>query len=349
MWLFSLLTSLAAAQSPGDFVVQGSAVDGDDVPWGIGGVGSPSLAWDRGRSLLISDYDVFFMFFETQTGDATASCPVGQWGIGLAYSLDSGATWEVMPNPVVTPTAGTYYSCVAAHPTAVDITPGLMLVYFKSEQGPDACDQFTPSWGCDQYTGLGRFALVRSVLDSDLYEATDPDPVPVLSDVLGGSNDLGYPKVMFDDGEYRIAMQQRPDIYLASGPFSDDITLNASPTLQPGWQYYANGEAFNPAVVCEADGSIRAFIGGRRTAGNMLVDNGFSTFTTSSWLLWVLDQGPFFSLAGGAAELRHWDVLRFGNDYFMAYSDPSGPGGLNQVQVAHTAPPTGLPASKVCP
>ena len=119
------------------------------------GVGSPTVVWDP----VIARY---VMFFETQTAPSDADCINGQWSIGAASS-DDGLTWDVWPDPVVSPTDGTPWRCVAAHPS-VTLDGTEYHLYFKSEQGTNACATSTPTWGCKNYTGVSH-ALMTVALD----------------------------------------------------------------------------------------------------------------------------------------------------------------------------------------
>ena len=118
------------------------------------GVGSPSVVWDP----VVERY---VMFFETRTGAATADCTGGTWSIGIASS-DDGLSWDVWPDAVVSPTAGTPWRCVAAHPTAV-YDNGTYHLWFKAEQGLNACAAGNNAWGCNNYSGIAH-----AVVDVDL-------------------------------------------------------------------------------------------------------------------------------------------------------------------------------------
>ncbi len=118
------------------------------------GVGSPSVGWDPVDQRYV-------MFFETRTGAATADCAAGLWSIGIASSED-GISWDVWPDAVVEPTAGTPWRCVAAHPTAV-YEDGTWHLWFKAEQGTNAgaplCTVGQPgelAWGCGNYAGIAH-------------------------------------------------------------------------------------------------------------------------------------------------------------------------------------------------
>lgn len=119
------------------------------------GIGAPTVVWDP-------DQQRFVMFFETRLGAPTADCVAGLWGIGAASSED-GVDWDVWPFPVVEPTPGTPYACVAAHPTVL-LDDGVYDLWFKAEQG--VAD--SGPWGTGQYSGV-----VHATVDVALMDFTD--------------------------------------------------------------------------------------------------------------------------------------------------------------------------------
>ncbi len=119
------------------------------------GVGSPTVVWDPAISRYV-------LFFETMSAPADADCPAGYWSIGAAVS-DDGVSFEVWPDPVVAPTPGTPFRCVAAHPS-VTLDGSTYHLYFKAEQGPNACAAGNQPWGCGNYTGVVH-ATVAVALD----------------------------------------------------------------------------------------------------------------------------------------------------------------------------------------
>ncbi len=322
---------------PKDLAIDASvSFDTSDVPWTPGGVGSPSVVFDSSSGL-------FVMVFETQVG-TDPDCPVGVWGIGLATSPD-GKTWTDAGGPLVQPApgAGTYWNCVAAHPTVVDRSSSFLTVFFKAEQGDSACDSGTQPWGCDQYTGVGQLALFWTGTE---YLATPPNSQPVLN---VGQN-FGYPRAVFADGEYKVALSQRPDMLVASGTITS-LAVDAT-AWSPGDAPWTPDEVYNGAPVCESDGSFAAFVGGRVLTGTSIDEGNVGRITSTDFIHWSLGAGPLFSTGVGDVEMRHWDVLPVGTtDYLLYFSDQTGPGGTNRVGLAQTSAGW-APASvhsKVCP
>ena len=329
-----------------DLVINPSVdFDTTAVGWTTGGIGSPSVVFDDASSL-------FVMVFETQLG-THPDCPVGVWGIGLATSPD-GITWTDAGGPLVQPDPNNatphlfYWDCVAAHPTIVDRSSGNLTMFFKSEQSDASCDTSTPSWGCGQYTGIGR-VLITWDSGAGEYLATTPDATPAL-DV--GQN-FGYPRALFADGEYKVALSQRPDMLVASGAASS-LTLDGTAWL-PGDAPWTPDEIFNPAPVCEADGSYSAFLGGRELGvGGFgdIVGGNIGRLESSDFVTWNLGAGPVLSTDNGDVEMRHFDALLVGTtDYLLYFSDQTGPSGTNRVGLAETNSGWSVSSvqSKVCP
>lgn len=147
---------LSAAASAQTFTPQGTVIDASSAPFATNGVGSAATVWDI-------EQQRFIMFFETRLTDATASCPAGQWGIGVASSED-GVAWDTYPTLAVAPTPGTFHSCYAVQPAVVKDDFGDYHLWFQAGQGADACASSTPSWGCQQALGLGH---VQGIVELD--------------------------------------------------------------------------------------------------------------------------------------------------------------------------------------
>ncbi|MCA9494123.1 MAG: hypothetical protein KC621_29550 [Myxococcales bacterium] len=153
---------------------QGRVLDPASNPLTVNGIGAPTVAYDE-------DDDLFVMFFETQIDPSTADgCSVGHWAIGAASSPD-GVTWTIWDAPVVSPTPGTPYACVAAHP-AVVYDAGVFHLWFKAEQGNAVSG--SPPWGTANYTGVG-YATVDVALDDKTAEIAAIDAeITALQDAL---------------------------------------------------------------------------------------------------------------------------------------------------------------------
>ncbi len=300
---------------PKDLTIDATvSFDKSDLSWPVlpdGGVGSPSVVFDDNSGL-------FVMVFETQLG-TDPDCPVGVWGLGLATSPD-GKTWTDAGGPLVqpAPTAGTYWNCVAAHPTVVDAQSNRLTVFFKAEQGDSACDTVIPAWGCDQYTGIGRLALQWNAFTNQ-YTATTPTGQPVLN---VGQN-FGYPKAVYKNAQYRLALSRRPEMLVASGTITSSLTVDGT-AWSPGDAPWTPDEVFNPAPVCERDGTFTAFVGGRSLSGGgaTITAGNVGRLASTDFLTWTLGPGPLFSTTIGDVEMRHWDVLQVGTtDYLMYFDD----------------------------
>ncbi len=299
----------------------GFVLDPDDSPLTGNGIGSPTVVYRTA----VNDW---VMLFETHIGTA-ADCPVGTWGIGAARS-DDGWNWTIEPSLVVEPAAGTYHSCVAAHPAAsLDADGQSIHLWFKAEQDDLACVTGAPGWGCNQYTGVGY-----AHLDANLtVDALNAIPAIVSTDVFG------FPTVM-ESGANRwvMVLASFPELYVATasapeGPYA----LEATPFLSPGMDSWNMTEIFNPALVCDptAADPIWMLYGGRTRAGvyGPIIEGGVAAATTSDLVTWV-SQLPYLTFVGDLP-WRHWDVVRVGSERLVYYSQKDD-SGLNHVGVAGT-------------
>lgn len=293
-----------------DGSTNGALLTGSDVSWSIGGVGAPSVIYDR-------QHGTWLMAFETQSGDASADCPVGEWAIGLATSTD-GTTWTDSGAPIVSPTAMTYYRCVTAHPSIVE-HDGIITVFFKAEREAGV------------FAGVGRVLLTWN---GSGYTASVPDASPVLA----LAQDFGFPRVVYDGvaGVYRMALTQRPSMHFASGS-GTSFTMNPSPGAQPGFQPWARDEIFSPALMCRDNGKYDLLMGGRQRSSGSITKQVVNVVSTTD-LVTFKPERPLFDTDLGDAEKRHWDALPLKNGgILMYYSTLDGPGGQSQIQMGSTA------------
>ncbi|MCA9491626.1 MAG: hypothetical protein KC621_16960 [Myxococcales bacterium] len=180
-----------------------------------GGVGSPTVVWD-------TTIDRYVMFFESQTGPITADCPVGEWSIGVAAS-DDGLNWDVWPTPVVSPTPDTPYRCVAAHPSAM-LDGTTMRLFFKAEQGRNACATGGKAWGCKNFAGV-----VSATVDLSLDDKT-PDIAAVQAqiDAIEADRDLAMDTFAIDLQDYRDYLELNEAEFACTGDASPVCTPCAS-------------------------------------------------------------------------------------------------------------------------
>lgn len=141
-----LLLASLAAHAQQVVLDPGVALQGQPGTFTESGVGAPTVTWDPRLQR-------FIMFFETQTGPVDALCPQGRWSIGVASSED-GYAWQTWPEPVVSPTPDTPYSCYAAHPAVVRLSNGDYRLWFMAGQTTDACADGEPAWGCAVHPGI---------------------------------------------------------------------------------------------------------------------------------------------------------------------------------------------------
>ncbi len=342
-----MVTALAWGQGVNDFSVASQVLlSPSNLVWGQRQtVGSPSVVlhepYDR------TSTDIMLMAYETQIGGPTANCPAGTWGVGLAFKTGGGDTAALTDaGPIIQPAAGSYYGCVAAHPTIVQLSNGsssltqAWLVYFKAEQECAPGDA-----GCDRYTGLGKLVIryqgssVSGGRRTYSYTLEGPDVSPVLTDV---AQDMGYPKAAFVGGQYRIAFSQNPDIYLASSPFVDGFTAPTTPVLTAGTPgTWGEDELFTPSILCTGSSALKMFPGGRSwdVSPSILTDVSVGLFESSDFSTFTeTNAGPFLSTLDGDPEVRHLHVASSGNyaEYAFYFSSPNGSGG-NEIRFAETS------------
>ena len=335
VWLVAcmgLSSTEANAQEVGSFTIHEDVLlAGEPGTFYAAGAGAPTVGWDG-----VSER--YIMVFETPLG-TDPLCPVGVWGLGVALSTD-GLTWNVASNPIINPTPGngSYYSCVAAHPTAsFDTASNTMLIFFKGEQGTDACDTTTPSWGCETWTGLGRILVHLNPDGSVASKSVSAEPVLVV-----GQN-FGFPKFVEVDGVYNILFSIYPNIYRATGTSINALTMDdPDPILEPSKTiFWANQEVFNPAAACEASSGFPyvSYFGGRNTSEWLITDAGWGKAISASAEggSWFRNENAYFSW-GTESDWRHWEVLLVGTeDHLVFYSEKDG-AGKPQIRLAYTNP-----------
>lgn len=313
---FNLYAGVALAPHPGTFYKNG--------------VGSPTVVYRRRANGGIP----FVMFFETQLDDPSPECPNGKWGIGLATS-QNGANWAVTGNdPILAPQPGTFYSCVAAQPTALiagEGDNGMIDVWFKGEQGSDACDDDPPPWGCSVFTGVGHVRLTQN-----LTLAGTP------TQVLHQGQVFGFPSVTKKGSTYHMLLSTYPDLYHTTapapdGPWSTPANVMGAGSPLGSTVSWASTEVFNPVLTCAdtAPYPLHAFFGGRTVVGGTIVEGGIGDALSPDGTTWLAAVEPFeFGFAGDDA-FRHWDVVRLtGDEFLMYYSERID--GKNHVRMAST-------------
>jgi hypothetical protein len=251
------------------------------------------------------------MAFETRLTGDVPECPVGRWAIGLARSRD-GRTWTVDSAPLVSPTTGTYYSCVAAHP-ALHFDGRKFRLWFKAEQMLNVCANgaTAPAWGCGRYTGIGYAWMPGPQASARVVAA------PVLSGPT-----LGYPSVARVDDVWRLAVTAAEDIYLGSGTDPQVLTLNATPTIEPGGYTWSEDEMFEPVLGCRNTGNryLLAY-GGRTTQRGSITSAGWAIGRSADGVTWTLPADAEVNWTGDNL-WRHFDVLRVGaSDFLVWYTE----------------------------
>lgn len=297
------------------------------------GVGSPTVLYHANTGLYV-------MFFETRLATTDPDCPVGMWGIGSAVSLD-GWSWTVVPAPVIAPTAGTYHSCVAAHPTAV-IDPGGFDIHlwFKAEQERNLCGggATPPPWGCAQYVGVGYAKF-------NLSNPFQP-PIQIASDpVLPVGATFGFPSVVRQNGTWTMIIAEYPHFREAHAAAPGGPWTLGPIVMEPGVTVWSEDDLYNPSLVCEGGaGPLPAYpfttvFGGRNrdTPFGPVVDGGVGEAISTNALSWLIGITPF-TFTGDLA-FRHWDAVRVGagaGETLLWFSEKDASGVLH-VGLAATA------------
>lgn len=348
-----LLTTGAHAQGTGDFTeLQGPLFTAADLNWDPAdaspaptSIGSPAVV-RRSAQLFAQSVDILVMVYETQVGPATAGCPVGEWGLGWAFSLD-GVNWNDQGALLLPGDA--FYTCVAAHPSIVALpalaNPDIMqwVVYFKAEQDPSTCDP-ADGWGCDRYPGLGRFVFESNVRASFFppvftfaFTASPVDPAPVLGSV---AQDMGYPSVVFAGGQYRMMYAQNPDLFVTSGALGNSFPAPTTPAVTAGSSAlgWDDSELFSPSLVCSSSPLYKAFVGGRVFMPYpTILDQSLGLYESATFGSFVEGSGPFRSAATGTPQMRHIDAHGAGGGAeFGAYFSSPGTSG-NEIWLTSTA------------
>ncbi len=301
-----MLPAAATAQTPGDFIFSPTVMlDSTAAPFTVNGVGAPSVVYDDIHSL-------YFMVFEARLAETDPACPVGIWGLGLAWSPDA-VNWNAFEEPILTPEPGTFYSCVAAHPTATfDSASGDIFVYFKGEQTDDVECEGGPTWGCERFTGIGGARVtVSGPASVDTRVSLEP--------VLPISVNMGFPKFAAVGDTQYLQYTIEGTIRMASA--TDRMTFSAAPgpVLEPGGTEWTMDEVFNPSMVCtDSTPILHSYVGGRDNDGGLLALAGWGraestspnpTIPGRSGLAWNLPDTTYFTWTD-ADSWRHWEVNR---------------------------------------
>jgi len=331
------LSTVALAQSNNAFRVHtGPLLQPSDLSWGLQStIGSPAVIRDEATDTVGTTYDILLMVYETQTAGTSDGCPVGEWGVGLAYSFD-GTNWS--DAGAIVPPGDKYYTCVAAHPSIVSLGTGTdWAIFFKAEQDPTGCT--STAWGCDRYTGVGRLALqyVGSTGPGSFeYSLTDTAVEPVMQSV---AQDMGYPSVMYAAGNYHMAFAQNPDVYIVSSPFTTLFSAPGAPvitagTSASGWE---DDELFSPSILCHTSTSFKLYAGGRDFDPYPTLDNqstgGFSSTDLTTWTEIADD---YHNLKDDGFEVRHLDMTTSGTGNRYGAYHTRRIGGTNEVWLSST-------------
>jgi hypothetical protein len=297
-------------------------------------VGRPAVAWDpeARRYVMLLETQLAERFYDpTEFPD----CPWGVWGLVRATSED-GIHWELDPEPVVVPDAGTDHSCVLAHPSVIFDGQSWHL-WVKAEKGNSDGSTYSGIAYATSFDGIHwsfREELILSV--EDFGE----------SDLLA----LGYPTVVMlhDTWWMQVAKQYKNgEVSLLSARSADlgrSWQLDQDPVFEPGGADWVQDHIYNPAPVCEDDPAklpLTMFFAGRTSDWS---DVGFGKASSADGVRWtVTSEAPYFSwqAADGESPWIHWTVMRAGDDYVVYYTEKETQtdGSVKDVlRVAYTSP-----------
>ncbi len=329
-----LLAASALAQGVGDFDIQPEILLDADAGFGDGymtnGAGAPTVFYDTFHSQYV-------MIFESRLPETEATCTVGKWGLGFATS-DDGVAWDARTTRLLGPKDGSFYDCVAGQPTAFQTLVGYAVVYFKAEQGSDACAVVTPSWGCARFTGVGRM-LVYFKADGTVSK-TVVDTLPKLVLAI----DHGRPKVTYKVNKYYMMHERRPAIWDATATTITKLFTGASEVITPGDIVWGPDEMFNASVICEDadDFPLTTYVGGKDLDGAVpaLISTGsLGKGVSADGFNWLLNTDTYFTW-NDELQFRHWEMLRFidNSGYLLYYSEKDPGTGNPQIRIATTTP-----------
>jgi len=289
-----------------------------------GGIGAPSVVFRK-------KYGDFVMFFEAKVAAADADCMVGYWGISTATSPD-GLNWTVAATQKLPNIDGSFFECVAAHPSAVlDDNGEDIHLWFKGEQGTQACVDGDKPWGCRQYTGVGYAKFDKNL------NMTTSSAEPVLDE----SATFGFPAVVRVDDGWKMMLARYPAFYLATSDQPDSgwtFANGGAPVMSPGVTSWAQDELFNPALVCdnEAQFAYKVYLGGRNFGNSWpnIEFGGWGDAISQEAVSWFINGAPHFNWAGNDA-WRHWDGVRVGDEMLIWFSEKEG--GKNHIGFGYTS------------
>lgn len=332
MVAIGLLASAALAQTPGDFVIQPEILLEADAGFGDGhltnGAGAPTVFWD-------SFHSQYVMLYENRLPETDANCTVGKWGLGVAFS-DDGVNWDPRTTRLLNPLTDSFYECVAAQPTAFQVLTGYAVVYFKAEQGADACAVTTPSWGCGRFTGIGRLLLYFNADGTVKKTVVDTTPK------INISVDSGRPKVAYKVNKYYMVHERRPAIWTATANTIAVKFAGASETITPGDIEWGPDEMFNGSVICEDadDFPLTVYPGGKLLDGEvpaLITEAQLGKGVSSDGFSWLLNTDTYFTW-NDELQFRHWEMLRLidNTGYLLYYSEKDPVTGNPQIRLATT-------------
>jgi hypothetical protein len=279
------------------------------------------------------------MIYETRLPQTDSRCPVGIWGLGVATSPD-GINWTPDDDILLAPNPGdgSYYSCVAAHPT-VSYKANLdrATVLFKAEQGSDACNSGTPSWGCDRFSGLGRVIVYFQSNGEVRTTVTTSSPIMTVG------QDFGFPKLTRVGNLNFLMYSVRPAIHRTTAAGLGSFGHTKNPVLRAGGVTWGSNQLFNPSSACDDTSptfKYWSYFGGLNTVtpnSPSVVSAGWGKAISNDGQTWFQNADPYFEWSDNDS-WRHWDMLvvESGTPEYLVYHSEKDGAGRPRIRLAYT-------------
>jgi hypothetical protein len=279
----------------------------EDGPF-ASGVNAPTVDWDGQKQRYV-------MFFESplSASELATGCRTG-WRIGRATSED-GLTWDIDPDPMIEPEAGTRWSCAASQPAVVRDGHDWYLLFAMEDTS--------------HQTGIA------------LAHARDGEHFDVVAAPAIEGPHVGMPTVGLSDGLLQVVYVHAPDLAVATldpetGEVIDgDVALTAA--SGPSW---ADNWLVTPALACA------------KHEGWSLVYAGFddAAATTRAYAVAGSDDGwtwSFDEAFDADSDLTHVDVTLAGDEVLLWYS-ATADDGRKAIGLAWTGEPKHKPKEREC-
>lgn len=315
--LVSLLFSTSTAWAGPQFEDWGLVLSAPSSGSFSGGVNAPTVTFDPTTNQYV-------MFFESEdlSGGIPSDCAQG-YSIGRATSTD-GVTWTIDATPVLEAAytdSTSAYHCVVSQP-AILFDGTTWHLFFSMAKGKASSTSTS-----NQPTGIGYATSTDGVTFT-------MNSAPLISKT--GSQAPSMPSAVMYNGVMYVLYAEYPDYKLAWRDTAGTWTVESTSLIDEGEAGdWSDLWIFSPAVVCDRRVGyfpITLILGGDDTSANRslgiaVTQDGFEWYAS-------LDN-PLASDTLDFNSLRHWEVLRAGNELLMWYSVTDSTTGLKAIGFAH--------------